>query len=348
MSSFNRDKIERYLVLFFIIACMGIFIPASSILAVEDQQELYPTIGKEAKVTPVPTVETDKSKIDFSASVITGYDTNIYLDHYDATASMFIQESFGAHVSSAVFENLTLRGGYDLTLIKYTRESEPNLLDNIINAGLDAELTDTLLLSVDYFADFVEYPHDKAEDYMINTCEFGLRHDITDELYQKIIYSLSHKDYSKWRTRARDGFRRLGKRKDWRNTIEHQLGYYLFDKTFIRANNTLYFNNSNEPFLSYYDYYALKSKATVIHLITDKLYGSANVGYQYKRYDNRNISDGDDNQRDHLIMCGASLFYDIIPNVSIGTSFDYKKNISNEGNQKYTDYIIYSGIYSKF
>lgn len=347
MLSFKRDTSGRYVISFFFIAYACVFIPASSILAVEDQQELYPTIGKKAEVTPPP-VEADKSRLDFSASVITGYDTNIYLDHYDATASMFIQESFGADVSSALLDNLTLRVGYDLASIKYTRESEPDLLDNIINGGLDIDVTDTLLLSVDYSADFVEFPHDKAEDYVINTCELGLRHDITDEFYQKIIYSLSHKYYSKWKTRSRDGFRRLGKREDWRNTIGHQLGYYLSDKTFIRADNAFYFNDSNEPFLSYYDYYVLKSKATVIHLITDSLYGSANVGYEYKRYDNRNISDGDDNQRDRLIMCGASLFYDITPNVSVGTGFDYKRNISNEGNQKYRDFIISSGIYSRF
>ena len=93
---------------------------------------------------------------------------------------------------------------------------------------------------------------------------------------------------------------------------------------------------------------AFKTKGAVTHLIIDKLYGTVNLGYQYKMYENRNVSDGDDNQRDHMLMGGLSLFYDITPTLSIGANFDYRRNISNEGNQKYEDFIISSGIYRKF
>jgi hypothetical protein len=336
---------------------MNIFIFISSSLAVEDEDVTYPTIGKEKY--PVAEKDTEallpfKKKIgnfeyDLSASVIGGYDTNVKLEHYDPAASVFIQESLSAEGRYYLTDIFTLRGSYDLTSINYFRFSDQNLLNNVVGAGVDAKVTDFLTWSADYTADFVDYPHDKASEYTMNKVGTGLRHDITDRLYHKIAYSFSYKDYPKWRTRNDDGYRFLGNRKDTRNTIEHQLGFYPIDRTFIRTDNTIYFNNSNDPYLDYYDYMVLKTKATIVHLITDSLYGSVNGGYQYKSYRNRSLSDdGADDQRDHLIMGGASIFYDIMPNVSIGTSFDYRKNFSNEGEQKYTDYIVSSGVYARF
>ena len=86
-----------------------------------------------------------------------------------------------------------------------------------------------------------------------------------------------------------------------------------------------------------------------MQIITDRLYGSANCALQYRRYDNRIVSDKvEGDERDRLFMSGASLFYDITPNVSVGTGVDCRHNFSNEGDQKYTDLIISGGLYSSF
>ncbi|MEA3305584.1 MAG: hypothetical protein U9R52_02085, partial [Candidatus Omnitrophota bacterium] len=225
---------------------------------------------------------------------------------------------------------------------------EPDLLDNIIRIGLDTKIVGDFLWSIDYVVDFVGFPFDKNNEYTVNEIETGLRQDISDRLYQKIIYSFSHKHYPKRKTRNRGGVFRLGDREDTRNTFEHQLGLYLTDRTFVETENSIYFNNSNELYLDYYDYTSVKTKAGVVHLITDKLYGSANAGYQYKAYKNRSASGSSKDQADHLLMCGTSIFYDITPALSIGTNFDYRKNFSNEGEQKYTDYIMSGGLYARF
>lgn len=346
------------LIVFIISSYMCVFIATSPSLAVEDEdityptatKAMYPVISKKAEVVSAPSEEkAEKFKMDFSLSVIGGYDTNVDLRHYDPNASFFIQEAFGARAKYPLSDSWTLRGEYDLTSIKYLRDSDPDLLNNIIKVGLDGKITSSLLWSIDYFIDFVDYPQDKTDKYTINALETALRQDITDRLYHKIIYKFSYKHYPNLKTRNRGGYFRLGDRKDTRNTLEHELGLYLTDKTLIKADNTIYFNNSNDLYLDYYDYTALKAKGTIIHLITDKLYALANVGYQYTRYKNRIVSDiVSDDQRDHLLMSGASLFYDITPVATIGTNFNYRKNFSNEGEEKYTDYIISSGLYVKF
>ena len=335
-----------------LISCVSAFIFTSPCLAVEDEDALYPSIGKAKDITYAPAEEgPDKLQTDFFASTIYGYDTNVDLEHYDPAASMFIQGAFGASARYALSDSITLKGEYDLTHINYLRFAEPDLLDNVIKAGFEADVADSLLWSADYMVDFVGYPHEKADRYTINQVETGLRHAITNSLYHKLIYKFSYTHYPKIKTRNAYGFLRMGDREDIRNTIEHRLGFSPSDKTFIKTENSIYFNNSNDVYLDYYDYTVLKTKATVIQSITEKLYGLANIGYRYKRYEDRNVSDkpaDDYDQRDHLIMSGASLFYDITPAVTIGANFDYRRNISNEGEQKYTDYILSSGVYTRF
>jgi len=352
------DKI-KYLILLPAILCINILIFTNPSLAVEDKDILYPTIGKEyeypsvsreAETAPVDLEKKqDKFKLGISTSLVGGYDSNVYLSHYDEVSSFFIQEALGIYGEYLLSDFCMLRSNYDLTSIKYARFSEPDLLDNIINVGFDTMITESLLWSVDYYIDFVGYPHDKASEYTMNEIETGLKHNITDSLYHKLTYRFSYKHYPKWKTRNRVGTVRLGSRDDRRNALEYLLGIYVTDKTALEIENTIYYNNSNELYLDYYDYTTLKSEVTIIQLITDKFYASLNSGYQYKAYKNRIVSDRDrGDQRDRLLMCGASLFYDIAPAISIGTNFDYRKNFSNEGEQKYADYIISGGVYCSF
>jgi len=76
---------------------------------------------------------------------------------------------------------------------------------------------------------------------------------------------------------------------------------------------------------------------------------SSNAGYQYKIFEDRSRSDfSDENQRDHLLTYGGSLFYDIMPHVSVGATVDYSKNRSNENVETYDNLVVSSGIYRSF
>jgi len=322
-------------------------------LAVEDEYILYPSIEKKEesvqKEREPMSGEAGPFEWELWASSLAGYDTNVYLTHYDESASIFLQNSLSFHTKSRLFERCLLRLEYDLVAIDYLRFAEPDLSDHIFTAALDMQVTEELLWSVEYAYDFVGFPHDDASEYSVDEITSSLRHDISDRLYQKLAYSFFDKDYGKWKTRTADGNMKLGDREDKRNAVEYELGYYLSDKTLIKSRNSFFRNNSNELYLDYYDYKALSTRASLVHIITDKIYALLDGGYQFKSYDNRVVSDkvsGD--QRDHLLMGGASIYYDILKNLSLGTNFDYRKNFSNENGQKYTDYVISCGVYYKY
>ncbi|MBL7069435.1 MAG: hypothetical protein ISS34_06215 [Candidatus Omnitrophica bacterium] len=289
-----------------------------------------------------------KLKLDLSTSMAGGYDANVNLQRYDEDGSVFMQNTLGIAGKYPISDIYTLKGSYDFTSIKYFKFSDPDLIDNTLGVGLDTKIDDNFLWSVDYMADFVGFPHDEQSEYDLNQVGTSLKQDITDWLYQKMGYEFSYKHFPKSKTRNSRGVMLDRDRGDKRNTVFYQLGAYIGDKTFLKSETSAFINESNELFLDYYDYRSLKTKLTLAHLITDKLYGMTSFTYQYKAYYKRSVSDREFDQRDHLFVYGGSLFYDVIPQVSIGTSFDYRKNHSGENVEQYEDYIISSGVYCSF
>jgi len=289
-----------------------------------------------------------KLKLDLSASMAGGYDANVNLERYDEDGSVFMQNTLGIAGKYPISDIYTLKGSYDFTSIKYFKFSDPDLIDNTLGLGLDTKIADNFLWSVDYMADFVGFPHDEQSEYDLNQIGTGLKQNITDWLYQKIGYEFYYKHFPKSKTRNSRGITLGRDRRDRRNTVFYQLGVYIGDKTFVKSDTSAFINDSNELFLDYYDHRSLKTKLTLAHLITDKLYGMANFTYQYKAYSKRSVSDRELDQRDHLFVYGGSLFYDVLPSVSIGTSFDYRKNHSGENVEQYEDYIVSSGVYCSF
>lgn len=347
---------KKALIILLLTLFIGVPIFSSPILAIDDEDEEYSGVDKantlEDILGDVIPVLVDnkigKLEVGASASFVSGFDTNVNLNRYDEDGSFYTQKTLGLSGEYPLSDIATLRGTYDFTWIKYFKFSDPDLMDNIFGTGLDVKIDDNYQWSIDYRADFVDFPYDKVSQYNTSEIETVLRHDIKDWLYQKIGYSFAYKYYPKWKSRNDWGTIRLRNRKDRRNTVFHQLGAYLGDRTFIKTENRAYLNDSNELFLDYYDYRVLRTKASITHLITDKLYESVNFAYQYKAFFKRSVSDNEFDQRDHLFTCGSSIFYDIFPSVSIGASFDFRKNLSNENEQKYEDFIVSSGVYCIF
>ena len=187
---------------------------------------------------------------------------------------------------------------------------------------------------MDYRPDIVDLPHDQLGKYTEQRFETSLRQDISKRIYQKIIYGLSTRHYPKWAIRNNGGVFRFGNRNDLRNTVTHQIGFYLTDKVFLKEDNTFYYNHSNEQYLRYYDYKNYLTTTTLIHFTTKKLYETANFTYQYTSYDKRSVSDRQEKERENLFTFGGSVFYDITSYFTVGTTFNYRKNLSNEGKAK--------------
>lgn len=336
--------------LFLAILFTGIICHASSLLALTDIEERYPTVvisRPEVPRKPVKKVAA-KPSVNLSASLLFGYDNNIRLDHYDGVGSLFFQEAVGISSKYPVNDTFTLRGSYNLTSINYLRSSDPNLVDNLFDIGMDTKIADNFVWSIDYRPDIVGLPHNELGKYTEQRFETSLRQNISKRIYQKIIYGLSTRHYPKWAIRNNGGAFRFGNRNDLRNTVTHQLGLYLTDKLFLKEENTFYYNHSNEQYLRYYNYKNYSTTTTLIHFTTKKLYEVANFTYQYTPYDKRSVSDEQEKERDHLFIFGGSVFYDLTSYLTVGTTFNYRKNFSNEGANNYRDYIISSGIYCRF
>ncbi|MDP3789338.1 MAG: hypothetical protein Q8R48_02930 [Candidatus Omnitrophota bacterium] len=317
----------------------------------DDKEEQYPTVGIAKPAVPAKPVQkaAGKPAINISASLLFGYDDNVRLDHYDGAGSLFFQEALGLSSKYKINDTFTVRGSYDLTAINYLRFSDTNLLDNLFDIGLDVKIADDWTWSLDYRPDIVGLPHDKFSEYNEQLFTTSLRQDISKKIYQKITYGIFTRHYPKWATRNNYGNAILGDRRDLRNTAIHQIGFYLGKNLFLKEENTFYYNDSNEKYLRYYDYKSYITRTTLIHFTTKKLYEAANFSYQYKSYDKRSVSDrqGED-QRDHLFMFGGSVFYDITSYLTVGTTFNYRKNFSNEESENYRDYILSSGVYCRF
>jgi hypothetical protein len=338
---------------------LGLFV-SSFALAIEDEDEQYATVGKGKNIIDrdpvkyiIPTIlrkKYGKLKLDASASAVIGYDANVNLDRYDQDGSMFYQDALGLYAKYALVDDkIFVKGGYDFTWIKYFSFSDPDLTDNVFSTGLEAKISDNITWSGDYILDFVGFPRDEFSKYTMNAFETSVKHYLTDWLYHKIAYEIFRKDYPKWKPRNNRGVVVTERgRSDIRNTVAHQVGVFMDNKTFLKTENKYYFNDSNELFLDFYDYHAFKTKTSLTRILTNKLYGSASFAYQRKMYTQRSVGGQEFDQRDNLYIYGISLFYDIIPSVSLGTSFDYRENNSNENQQKYEDYIVSSGVYAVF
>ncbi len=329
------------------------FYPA---LCVEDIEEQYPTVSKKEtappkKISTIVKKKTKKDRVQYKMNVSTsaGYDANVDLERYDEDGSIFLQDTFGIKVKCDLNEMFDLTASYNLTWIKYLKYSTPDLLDNVFSLQIDAKLNDRFLLFTEYELDVAKFPHDNISEYNMHQVTNGIRHNVSDWFYHTLSHEFFYKHYVRWKTQNSMGYMFLRDRDDIRNSIVHKTGIFMGNKTFLRTENRFYYNESNELFLDYYDYRAFKSKVSIIRLINKKLYGLANFAYQYKAYIQRGVSDHPtEDQRDHLLMGGASLFYDITPKISLGTSLDYRKNFSNENEQAYEDYVVSSGLYYSF
>jgi hypothetical protein len=343
-------KSRSFFKLLSLIIFAGTTCHSPSLFALTDTELRYPTVEvtKTEEALRIVRKPVEKPRINMSVSILFGYDSNARLEHYDTVGSMFFQEAAGINGKLPLTDIFTLRGSYDLTCINYLRIPEPNLVDNLFDVGLDAKIADNLTWSFDYRPDIVDVPHDELGRYAEHLFATSLRHDISKRIYQQITYEVFTRHYPKWQIRNNGGVFKLGKRNDIRNSITHRLGIYLLDNLFLKEENTVYYNYSNEQFMEYYDSRSFFTRTTLIHFTTKKLYEMADFSYQYVPYTKRTISDKQEKQRDNIFTFGGSVFYDFTSNLTAGVTFNYKKSFSNEGVKNYRDYIISSGLYYRF
>jgi hypothetical protein len=71
--------------------------------------------------------------------------------------------------------------------------------------------------------------------------------------------------------------------------------------------------------------------------------------YRYMRYkDRRSTEDTGRRERDHTYIFNSSLYYDLSDNFTLGVTYSYSENVSNDPFQDYSGSVISGGIYYNF
>ncbi len=317
-------------------------------------EEQYPTIRPAALPQDraaqgfFADVEKKKLLTDFSLSLSGGYDSNIHLDHYDDVGSLFAQQAGSADAAYVLSDYLRLRGSYYITSIRYFRESEPDLLNSTLGAGFDVALNDRLVSSFEYSADMIDFPSDSANDYTTHTLSAALTREHSESLSDELRYTYSFSHYPRWKTFNAGGIVRVGDRQDSCHSVDYRIDYGVTPRLLVRGEASFDYNNSNDLYLDYYDYYAAGGTGTGVYFFSERLYALVSGGYELSRYENRTLTDRDQEQKDHLLTGGASLFYEITDAVTLNARYDYRRNMSNEGALSYMNHIVSGGVFYRF
>lgn len=289
-----------------------------------------------------------KGKVKYRFSFLGGYDTNVYLDEDNRNGASFTQISFQSILTSPLGEQTDGVLSYDLMSLIYPDEHKLNLIDNGLGLGLKHSLGADLKFSANYHFGMTDYVNTGGDDFLDQRIEFKLKQNLPENFYHSLGYKFMFKDYSERKIRTTAGISAEKGREDIRNTVEYELGKY-FSKDLVKLKCQFYENNSNESYLDYYDYFSYRTKVSLTHLFNDDLFGYCSFSRQMRDYRKRTLS-GDSNSKtwDRTYVITSALYYNLKEDVSLGLSYTYRQNWSNEASQRYSGSTISTGIYYTF
>ncbi|MBN1913764.1 MAG: hypothetical protein JW788_05120, partial [Candidatus Omnitrophica bacterium] len=123
----------------------------------------------------------------------------------------------------------------------------------------------------------------------------------------------------------------------------------FFPKDQLKLGFQYYNNNSSERYLHYYDYDSYKGTASLTHLFNNKTFGYFSFSRERGDYHNRSISTNNGRcQDDRTYVLTSALYYNIKKDFTLGLSYTYRNNYSNEPMERYQSSMFTVGTYYKF
>lgn len=285
------------------------------------------------------------------AGVIYGVDLNPLVDPSKKTDS-YIEETTDMHfqypLADLSFGRTKSIFGFNIANINYFKVTDVNILDTVVDARVEQEVFDRIVVGAGYAVESLYFPNNSDGTYVSNEFNADVKHKITDRIYQKGTYRLLIKNYTDRNIQLADKTVDDQLRFDVRNTFEYELGVYIGSKTKFRVFDQFYINNSNEEYQNYYDYLNNKVGCSLVRSLTKKLCSVTTFYYQFRRYYDRYISDGNTREKDDYYMVSTSLLYDLAKDVSVFFNYSHIENHSNEPTEKYADSTFESGLYYSF
>lgn len=318
----------------------------------EDITDKYPSADQEAvklersmERTKTPSVE--KLEVSVFADLQQGFDNNVELNS-KRRRDGFLQNSFSVDLEYAHDERLSFFTGTDLFSTIYYNLNDNNILDVAPYAGMEWEVTPDLVWTNKITYDYFSYPNERENTFNGLILSTYLRQYLRPTIYHEAGYEYVPRWYPDRKTFNSRGFMTSDDREDKRHRIKYNIGFFSY-RFFFRLSNELRRNDSNDMFQDYYDYWMYRLRPSLMIFITDRFYSDFTLIYKFTAYDERrSTEDINRKQKDNTYLFNASLFYDINNNVTLGVTYSYSENDSNDPYQEYSGSIITGGLYYSF
>jgi hypothetical protein len=276
--------------------------------------------------------------------VSAGYNNNVHLNT-DRNGDGFCQAFYRAEAAYLDWPDCKPVLGLDGFVTEYFDFEDTDSYELAPYAGFDLKIAPVLTWRNRIIYDYFTYPGNETSDTQALKLSTALRHVITERCSHHLTYEWSDIDYPDRFTRLSNGQRDTNmKQEDNRHRLVHSITYKI-DKTKFKLHNEFIINESNDDFQDYYDYKSYKIKPATVYYITPRLSLDAGVSAKYRFFDERRCTDdADEKVRETTLTYSASLYYDILKNVTAGITYTYTQNYSNDSDQEYSGSTVYSGM----
>jgi hypothetical protein len=290
----------------------------------------------------------ERGKFKFLTALTAGFDNNTHLDSRrdsDPYSQEFIRGSWSSDSSQKTVTTLEA----EIMNLMYAGESSLDLVRGGFRATVDRSLNKEFTLSFGYNLDIIDYINTGVDDYYENALSAKLSQKFSHKMFQSLAYSPSYRNYNKRNIRNTVGENSNDKKRaDLRNTLEYEIGKF-FTKNMVKLNFQYYNNNSNDPYLNYYDYNSYRIGGSITRLFSEKISGYLGMWNQYRFFRTRSlIEDAGSKERDTTFLLTSSVFYTMNKSLAFGLSYSYRQNYSNEPIERYSGSLVSVSTYYKF
>ncbi len=283
-----------------------------------------------------------------SIDIAQGYESNPQLAQ-TRKGDFFQEELFSLSYVRPLGHQFKARFSYHLDAWQYNEITDLNNILNHVRAGLERTLGEHFTVGGGYDFAALYYPNSDSGDNIFNKGYFFIKHNISKRIYQQLTFEGGRKDYGQAKALGEGSSTLLDKRRqDKRFSEEYVLGFILNKRMTLRFRAKYTLNDSNAQYQDFYDSKALDFSTRLSYKFTKQISSFGSLAYTRRYYGSRNISSGNDKERDGIYASTIGVQYMLSPSNTISTSYAYRQAYSNDPTARYSDSTITCGLRHEF
>ncbi len=332
----------------FSLFCVGISIILFSCFAQGTNEEIPPRYTEPSFFNAIKSFFSRGHLKNF-LSVTMGYDSNIYLEENKREGDPFTQIVYQTTFTSSVNDKMDGILEYELMSLLYPDASSLVMVNNYLRMGVNYKVNDDVTVYTGYHFGIVDYVNEGDDDFLDHRFKIKIKQKLPHKFFHTFSYEFRFKDYSEQNVVLSTPLIPTSKtREDMRNVVEYGVGKY-FKRDIVKVKFQYYRNDSNYPFLAYYDYDSYKITASCTHMFNKKLFGYFSFSKQIRDYTGRLLTvDLGSKEWDRTYVISSGIYYVLKRDMTVGFNYSYRQNNSNEPTSRYSGSIISVGTYWYF